>query len=171
MWLIQPDLFKNVIYKPTGGVNEGSFNRHLILHLLNQNFNEPSNFVRIFLALTHLTFAESLMNNNVPFFWEGVDDNDRRIASFISRSGDVIFGMRRKEISKLGLNLYWCRRNLKYRSSIGRIPFLVALKKFITSAHGTERTFPCRRENRYCLTSFWLARCSVPSPCRRPLSQ
>ncbi|UMK41839.1 hypothetical protein [Serratia marcescens] len=46
------------------------------------------------------------MNNNVPFFWEGVDDNDRRIASFISRSGDVIFGMRRKEISKLGLNLY-----------------------------------------------------------------
>ncbi|RYA54419.1 hypothetical protein [Enterobacter cloacae complex sp. GF14B] len=98
--------FKNVIYKPTGGVNEGSFNRHLTLHLLNQNFNEPSNFVRIFLALTHLTFAESLMNNNVPFFWEGVDDNDRRIASFISRSGDVIFGMRRKEISKLGLNLY-----------------------------------------------------------------
>ncbi|WP_315709115.1 hypothetical protein [Brenneria uluponensis] len=98
--------FKNVIYKPTGGVNEGSFNRHLTLHLLNQDFNEPSNFVRIFLALTHLTFAESLMNNNVPFFWEGVDDNDRRIASFISRSGDVIFGMRRKEISNLGLNLY-----------------------------------------------------------------
>ncbi|WP_245956916.1 hypothetical protein [Edaphovirga cremea] len=33
--------FKNVIYKPTGGVNEGSFNRHLTLHLLNQDFNEP----------------------------------------------------------------------------------------------------------------------------------
>jgi len=98
--------FKNVIYKSTGGVNEGSFNRHLILHLLNQDFNEPSNFVRIFLTLTHITFAESLMNNNVPFFWEGVDDNDRRIASFISRSSDVFFEMRREEIKKLGLNLY-----------------------------------------------------------------
>lgn len=98
--------FKNVIYKPTGGVNEGSFNRHLTLHLLNQDFNEPSNFVRIFLALTHITFAESLINNNVPFFWNGVDDNDRRVASFISKTSDVFFEMSRNEINKLGLNLY-----------------------------------------------------------------
>ncbi|OCJ45432.1 hypothetical protein [Serratia sp. 14-2641] len=98
--------FKNVIYKPTGGINEGSFNRHLTLHLLNKDFNEPSNFVRIFLALTHITFAESLLNNNVPFFWEGVDDYDQRIASFISKNADIIFAMRRKEIKKLGLNLY-----------------------------------------------------------------
>lgn len=98
--------FKNVIYKSTGGVNQGGFNRHLTLHLLNNDYNEPSNFVRIFLALTHITFAESLMNNNVPFFWKGIDENDRRISSFISRSSDVIFGMRRKELSKLGLNLY-----------------------------------------------------------------
>lgn len=98
--------FKNVIYKPTGGINEGSFNRHLTLHLLNSDFNEPSNFVRIFLALTHITFAESLMNNNVPFFWQGIDDNDRRIASFISKSSDVFFTFRRNEIRRLGLNLY-----------------------------------------------------------------
>lgn len=98
--------FKNVIYKPTGGINEGSFNRHLTLHLLNRNFNEPSNFVRIFLALTHISFAESLMNNNVPFSWKGIDDNDRHIASFISKSSDAFFTYRRGEIRKLGLNLY-----------------------------------------------------------------
>ncbi|CAM8320337.1 hypothetical protein [Enterobacter asburiae] len=98
--------FKNVIYKPTGGINEGSFNRHLTLHLLNNDFNEPSNFVRIFLALTHISFAESLMNNNVPFSWEGIDDNDRHIASFISKNSDIFFRYRRGEITKLGLNLY-----------------------------------------------------------------
>ncbi|AVV37331.1 hypothetical protein [Pantoea vagans] len=98
--------FKNVIYKSTGGVNQGGFNRHLALHLLNNDYNESSNFIRIFLALTHITFAESLMNENVPFFWQGIDENDRRIASFISRSADVIFGMRRKELNRLGVDLY-----------------------------------------------------------------
>lgn len=98
--------FNNVIYKPTRGINEGSFNRHLALHLLNKNYNEPSNFVRIFLALTHITFAESLLNNKVPFSWQGVDDMDKKIAFFISRNSDRIFTARRNIIKELGLNLY-----------------------------------------------------------------
>ncbi|MFI3308950.1 hypothetical protein [Ewingella allii] len=98
--------FKNVIYKPTHGVNSGSFNRHLTLHLLNNNFNEPSNFVRIFLALTHITFAESLFNPKVPFSWKGVSKNDEFIANYIRGFTDSIFTHRRDIIKHLGLFLY-----------------------------------------------------------------
>lgn len=98
--------FSNVIYKPSNDNLVQSFNRHLTVHLLKNNFNEPSNFVRIFLALTHITFAESLYNQSVPFFWEGVDEFDKKIASFIDKSADFNFSTRRKAIKAFGLNLY-----------------------------------------------------------------
>jgi len=98
--------FTEVIYKPTNGKIESSFNRHLTVHLLNNNFNEPANFVRIFLALTHLTFAESIFNQDVPFFWEGVDSYDKDIARFIEQESDISFIMRRKSIKSFGLELY-----------------------------------------------------------------
>jgi len=101
--------FNEVIYKESGKPQNGeinAFNRHMVVHLLNNNFDEPSNFVRIFLALTHLTFMESLYNENVPFFWDGVDDQDKQISQYIKLKMDKHFVSRRDTLESFNLTLY-----------------------------------------------------------------
>lgn len=96
--------FKEVLYKPSD-VNTKGFNRHLILHLLKNDFNEPSNFVRIFLALTHIAFIESLCDTKVPFSWQGIDEKDIKISKYI-RIQSTQFGTRRKLLDDLGICSY-----------------------------------------------------------------
>lgn len=69
--------FSEVLYKNSDS-STNSLNRHIILHLLKNDFNNPSNFIRMFLLLTHIVFIESLSNQSVPFFWCGYD-NDKDV--------------------------------------------------------------------------------------------
>lgn len=89
--------FSGVLYKSShrGGSLNG-FNRHLVVHLLRNDFNEPSNYARIFLALTQVTFIESLQNTNVPFSWRGVNEDDRKISNYMRTLTDQFFLPRRK---------------------------------------------------------------------------
>lgn len=94
--------FRNVLYKPSNEKTDG-LNRHLIVHMLKNNFNNPANFVRIFLALTHITFIESLHNPKIPFFWPGVDEKDVEVGVYIRALSQ--FGDRRRELlSQLGIS-------------------------------------------------------------------
>lgn len=85
--------FKNVLYKPSQSCHE-SFNRHVIIHLLGNDFGRDTNFYRIFLALTHIAFIESLTNKNVPFFWPGYDDESRRLGQYLRKVSTVMDGRR-----------------------------------------------------------------------------
>ncbi|MCF7354806.1 hypothetical protein [Vibrio sp. CK2-1] len=97
--------FNQVLYKSSSAESQG-FNRHLIVHLLMNNFNEPSNFIRIFLALTNVAFIESLYNQDIPFMWQGIDDKDRSLGNYI-RSVSKEFGDPRcKLLNKLGISNY-----------------------------------------------------------------
>jgi len=96
--------FKNVLYKPTGSY-DGGFNRHAIVHMLENNFNRPANFYRIFLALTHITFIESLTNKNVPVFWPGYNDESRRLGQYL-RTITTIMDGRRSFIQSFGVPGY-----------------------------------------------------------------
>lgn len=101
--------FNQVLYLSSEKINHQetqSFNRHIIIHLLKSNFDEPSNFIRIFLYLTHLTFIESLYNEDVPFFWNGTTKKDIEIANFIRTKMDRGFILRRDTLESYGLNLY-----------------------------------------------------------------
>ncbi|MFQ2315312.1 hypothetical protein [Aeromonas dhakensis] len=94
--------FSLVLYKPSqadGKMN--GFNRHLIMHLLKNDFNEPSNFPRIVLALTHIMFIESLRNEKVPFFWPGIDEVDMAFGGYLRKLTDVVFISRRKLLDSL----------------------------------------------------------------------
>ncbi|MCE9955057.1 MULTISPECIES: hypothetical protein [Aeromonas] len=89
--------FSSVLYKPSGSDRTlNGFNRHLIVHLLKNDFHEPSNFPRIILALTHIMFIESLQNEKVPFFWPGIDQVDMELGSYLRKLTDAIFISRRK---------------------------------------------------------------------------
>ena len=90
--------FKDVLYKPSNGCT-GGLNRHLIVHMLKNDFNNPANFARIFLALTHITFIESLQNQKIPFSWPGIDDKDRVLGTYI-RSISKLFGEPRRNLLK-----------------------------------------------------------------------
>jgi hypothetical protein len=97
--------FTEVLYKPSNGTS-GGFNRHLIVHLLKNDFNEPSNFIRIFLALTHILFIESLYNDKVPFSWQGIDKKDEDLGDYI-RSASRNFGDYRCEfLNRMGVSNY-----------------------------------------------------------------
>jgi hypothetical protein len=96
--------FKNVLYKPSDSHDEG-FNRHVILHMLGNNFNRATNFYRVFLALTHITFIESLTNKNVPFFWPGYDDESRRLGQYLKQIS-TFMGDRRNLIKSFGIPGY-----------------------------------------------------------------
>ncbi|KTS70607.1 hypothetical protein RSA36_12260 [Pantoea stewartii] len=101
--------FNEILYLPSKRIDNSetqSFNRHIIIHLLKNNFDEPSNFIRIFMYLTHITFIESLYNNNVPFFWDGISDKDNEIAKFIRDRMEMQFSSRRNILENYGLNLY-----------------------------------------------------------------
>ena len=94
--------FSSVLYKPSGSDRSlNGFNRHLIVHLLKNDFHEPSNFPRIILALTHIMFIESLQNEKVPFFWPGIDQVDMELGSYLRKLTDAIFISRRKLLDSL----------------------------------------------------------------------
>lgn len=93
--------FKHVLYKPSNAnTSLNGFNRHLVVHLLKNDFNEPSNFARLFLALTQITFIESLHNQDIPFFWPGVDENDEKIGSYMRTLTEQFFTPRRKVLKE-----------------------------------------------------------------------
>lgn len=96
--------FKNVLYKPSESHDEG-FNRHVIIHMFGNNFSRATNFYRIFLALTHITFVESLTNQNVPFFWPGYDDESRRLGQYLKQISTIMDG-RRNLIKSFGVPGY-----------------------------------------------------------------
>lgn len=97
--------FKNVLYKPSYGEVDG-FNRHIILHLLKNDFNNSANFVRIFICLTHITFIESLENQSVPFFWRGIDQRDLEVAGYFTKISKKLGGPRRPILRSLGVDGY-----------------------------------------------------------------
>ncbi|MVV51929.1 hypothetical protein EJA72_27355 [Pseudomonas sp. PB120] len=97
--------FKEVLYKPNDG-NTAGFNRHVIIHMLKNNFNNPTNFARIFLSLTHITFIESLNNENVPFFWPGIDNKDIETAAYLRAISTQFGDHRRPLLRSLGIDGY-----------------------------------------------------------------
>jgi len=99
--------FSRVLYKSSNAdVDLNGFNRHLVVHLLKNDFNEPANFARLFLALTQITFIESLHNQNVPFFWQGIDENDRKVSEYIGELSSQYFLQRRTRLKELGVCSY-----------------------------------------------------------------
>ncbi|AIW16272.1 hypothetical protein VITU102760_12300 [Vibrio tubiashii] len=97
--------FAEVLYKTSNG-GSGGFNRHLIVHLLKNDFNEPSNFIRIFLALTHILFIESLYNDKVPFFWQGIDEKDVDLGNYIRNTSRSFGDYRCKFLNRMGISNY-----------------------------------------------------------------
>ena len=73
--------FKEVLYRSSHGASDG-FNRHLILHLLKNDFASPANFVRVFLILSHIAFCERLNNSVIPMLWPGSDNDAMRVAKY-----------------------------------------------------------------------------------------
>lgn len=97
--------FRHVLYKPSYG-NADGFNRHIIMHLLKNDFNNPANFPRIFICLTHITFMESLNNQNVPFFWPGIDEKDYAVADYLIQISKSFGDPRRPSLKLLGIDGY-----------------------------------------------------------------
>ncbi|NWC82656.1 hypothetical protein HX798_20535 [Pseudomonas putida] len=96
--------FEQVLYKSTPQAGEG-FNRHLVVHLLKNDFNISTNFMRIFLVLTHITFIESLTNKSIPFFWPGYSQESNRLGDYIEIIGGRMDG-RRSLLREFGLPDY-----------------------------------------------------------------
>ncbi|UTL80429.1 hypothetical protein [Pseudomonas putida] len=101
--------FKNVLYKNSSG-GELGFNRHVILHMLDNDFNRPANFYRIFLALTHIAFIESLSNQKIPFFWPGYSAESRRLSNYVEYLGASMDG-RRNLLRGFGISGYPIRKD------------------------------------------------------------
>lgn len=97
--------FKEVLYKPSHGQMNG-FNRHIILHLLKNDFNNPANFARIFICLTHITFIESLENRNIPFSWRGIDETDLTVAAYFAEISRALGDARRPILRSMGIDGY-----------------------------------------------------------------
>jgi len=97
--------FKNVLYKPSYGEVDG-FNRHIIMHLIKNNFKNPANFVRVFICLVHIMFIESLENQNVPFFWPGVDQKDLEVSAYFCEISRKLGDPRRPILQSLGVQGY-----------------------------------------------------------------
>ncbi|MGW7775052.1 hypothetical protein ACTWM0_19135 [Pseudomonas machongensis] len=96
--------FKEVLYKSSRGKFSG-FNRHVIMHMLSNDFNSPTNFYRIFLALTHITFIESLRNESIPFFWPGYSEKSNELANYLVSISTSI-SSRRKSLDGMGIEGY-----------------------------------------------------------------
>lgn len=99
--------FSQVLYKNSGQGIKG-LNRHVIVHMLKNDFNNPANFLRILLALTHITFIESLNNRDVPFFWRGYKDDGKvkALSIYIRKLSKIIGEPRRKLLSRAGISNY-----------------------------------------------------------------
>ncbi|MER2097967.1 MAG: hypothetical protein ABS977_13705 [Pseudomonas qingdaonensis] len=76
--------FTEILYKPSLSPGAG-LNRHVIVHMLGGGFDSATDFYKLFLALTHIAFIESLTNRNVPFFWQGYSDSSRRLGEYLRR--------------------------------------------------------------------------------------
>lgn len=99
--------FSSVLYKNSKDGIVG-LNRHVIVHMLKNDFNNPANFSRIFLAMTHITFIESLSNQNVPFFWPGYNDDVqvRALSVYIRQLSEGVGEPRRKLLNQAGISHY-----------------------------------------------------------------
>lgn len=99
--------FSNVLYKNS---KEGivGLNRHVIVHMLKNDFSNPANFSRIFLAMTHITFIESLSNQNVPFIWSGYNDDIqvKALSVYIRQLSKSVGEPRRKLLNQAGISNY-----------------------------------------------------------------
>lgn len=95
---------EQILYKPDYS-GSTDFNRNNIVHLFQNNYKEPTNFIRIFLALTHITFIESLTNMDIPFFFPGIDDYDIEIAKYIRELSES-FDKRRPLLKQLNICEY-----------------------------------------------------------------
>ncbi|RBM57596.1 hypothetical protein DLR71_18935 [Vibrio paracholerae] len=99
--------FSNVLYKNS---NEGvvGLNRHVIVHMLKNDFNNPANFARIFLAMTHITFIESLSNQDVPFSWPGYNDDIlvKALSFYIRQLSQNVGVSRRNLLNQAGISNY-----------------------------------------------------------------
>lgn len=99
--------FKEVLYRPSKSPDfSNGFNRHLVLHLLKNNFNEPSNFVRLFLALTQITFIESLYNKDLPMLFPSADEVDVDTIKYLQGLKAIFFTPRRKLLEEKGICIY-----------------------------------------------------------------
>ena len=103
--------FTHVLYKNSEqgviGLNRHVI-MHVIMHMLKNDFNNPANFSRIFLAMTHITFIESLSNQNVPFFWPGYNDDSqvKALSSYVRRLSELVGEPRVSLLNEIGIAKY-----------------------------------------------------------------
>lgn len=99
--------FSNVLYKSS---KEGivGLNRHVIVHLLKNDFSNRANFLRIFLAMTHITFIESLSNQDVPFFWPGHNGDVKveALSAYVRQLSKSVGEPRRKILNRADISSY-----------------------------------------------------------------
>lgn len=99
--------FKDVLYRPSKNPDfSNGFNRHLVVHLLKNDFDEPSNFVRLFLALTQITFIESLYNKDLPISFPSADEVDADTIKYLQGLKTIFFIPRRKLLEEKGICIY-----------------------------------------------------------------
>lgn len=99
--------FSKVLYSDSNE-NVSSLNRHVILHMLKNEFNNRANFPRVFYALTHITFIERLNNQDIPFLWPGYNNDLEVIAwgSYLRKISNNFKDPRRKYLDILGISNY-----------------------------------------------------------------
>lgn len=93
--------FGEVLYKPSDEEISG-FNRHMIIHLLKNDFNSPSNFIRLFLAITHITFIDGLYSEGLSIFWPGPDAEDQALGVYFRNLESKVGTPRKKLVASLG---------------------------------------------------------------------
>ncbi|HGF7148069.1 TPA: hypothetical protein AB5E47_003507 [Vibrio cholerae] len=72
--------FQEILYKESNKTDQ-SFNRHLAIHLLKNDFGEQANFVRLIMSISYIVYIEDLHNNITPFDntpWDQDHFNDLR---------------------------------------------------------------------------------------------
>lgn len=101
--------FKDVLYRPSNSPDfSNGFNRHLVVHLLKNDFNESSNFVRLFLALTQITFIESLYNRDLPILFPDSDESDEYNINYLQTLKSIFFASRRSLLEEKDICIYPC---------------------------------------------------------------
>ncbi|BCK15813.1 TPA: hypothetical protein RSW70_000033 [Vibrio cholerae] len=60
------EFFEEVLYKKSTDCDQG-FNRHLVMHMLKNDFNEKANFVRMIIVISYIVYLEDVENNITPF--------------------------------------------------------------------------------------------------------
>ena len=96
--------FRDVLYKPST-VSMKGLNRHLIVHMLGGGLNKFTDFYRVFIALTHIVFIESLADDDIPTFWQGYNEGSRSLGRYIYGLSKIMDN-RRALIRSLGAPSY-----------------------------------------------------------------